>query len=186
MSTATGHVTQYLDAFDAQHARLFAMLSEVPEQRLWERPAPKKWCIGEHIDHTRVLNRFLRRLLWAATPVLSPIARMRGNRAFEPDIDNPFQKPGFPSQVGWLWWPRHTPKSPVTLERLRDETAAEHARLRTWFEARDEALLGHINIYDPVVGWINGIQTLRIGVHHDAHHFRAIARMVERDWDAAP
>ena len=178
----SGHVSTYLDLYDAQHARMFDMLAELPEAQLWERPEPKRWCIGEVIDHTRVLNRFLRRVLLVATPVLTPLARMRRSRPFEADIDDVFRRDGFPSQVGWLWWPRHTPDRPAPLAHLRDETAAEHGRLRRWYEARDEAVLGHVIIYDPAVGWVNAVQLLRIGVHHDAHHFRAIARTLGREW----
>jgi hypothetical protein len=39
--------------------------------------------------------------------------------------------------------------------------------------------LGHINLYDPVIGWINLVQALRVGADHDALHFRDIVTMVE-------
>ena len=180
---SSGRVGKFLDLYDTQLEQLIAMLAELPESRLWERPAPKKWCIGEVIDHTRKLNRFLRRLIVVGTPILMPLGRMRRHRPFEADIDDVYQRPGFPSQVGWIWSPGHTPKKPAPLAQLQAECAAEHEAIRRWYEARDEAVLGNVIVYDPTIGWINLVQTLRIGVYHDAHHFRAIARELGREWE---
>jgi len=179
-------VSEYLDLIDDQLDQLFTLLEPLPPERIWERPAPKKWCIGEIIDHTRVLDRSLRRILLVAAPILWPLGHMRRGKPYEAGIDDIFQRPGFPSQVGWLWSPKHRPDAPVPLARLREDCAHEHDRMRQWFEARDEAVLGHLNVYDPSpsVGWINFVQALQIAAHHDAHHFRAIARMVGHDWDA--
>jgi hypothetical protein len=61
-----GTVAAHLARMHAQRGALFDALAGVSEGRLWERPAPKKWSPGEHLDHTRVLNRSFRRLLTLA------------------------------------------------------------------------------------------------------------------------
>jgi hypothetical protein len=174
-----GKVAAYLDLLEAQHRDLFALLEDVSTAHLWQRPEPEEWSIGEILDHTRVLNRSFRRIFSLVGVVLWPIGWLRRHRPYQTEIDDVYTRPGFPMSVGWLWKPKHTPARPVSLEQLRRETAVEHQKIRAWYEARDEAILGHINLYDPVIGWVNLVQALRIGAYHDALHFRDIVKMVE-------
>jgi hypothetical protein len=50
-------VAAHLALMDEQRPRIFAELSEIWLADLWARPSRGKWSIGEHLDHTRVLNR---------------------------------------------------------------------------------------------------------------------------------
>jgi hypothetical protein len=173
-----GKVAAYLDLLDAQHREVFALLDGVPLEKIWERPAPEEWSIGEILDHTRVLNRSFRRFFKVVWVVLWPLGRLRRGRPYSAEIDDVYARPDFPMQVGWLWTPKQKPADLVSLAQLHRETAVEHQKIRAWYEARDEAVLGHINLYDPVVGWLNLVQALRVGVYHDALHFRDIKEMV--------
>jgi len=172
------HVAAYLDLLDTQHREVFALLEGVPLEKIWRRPEPGEWSIGEILDHTRILNRSFRRAFKAVWVLLWPLGRLRRGRPYKGEIDDVYARPDFPMQVGWLWTPKHKPADLVPLEQLQRETAVEHQKIRAWYEARDEAVLGHINLYDPVVGWLNLVQALRVGVYHDALHFRDIEKMV--------
>jgi hypothetical protein len=57
------------------------------------------------------------------------------------------------------------------LEALEIETRAIHARVRGFYENKDEAVLGNLYLYDPVFGWCNLIVTLRISIYHDQMHY---------------
>ena len=173
-----GKVAAYLDLLDAQHREVFALLGGVPPEKIWQRPLPGEWSIGEILDHTRILNRSFRRLFQVVWLLLWPLGHLRRERPYQTDIDDVYARPDFPMSVGWLWTPKHTPTNPVPLEQLYRETAVEHQKIRAWYEARDEALLGHINLYDPPIGWLNMVQALRVAAYHDALHFRDVKEMV--------
>jgi hypothetical protein len=170
----------------AQRVALFAALAGVPEERLWARAAPKKWSPGEHLDHTRVLNRSFRRLLTLAWPVVSPwpalvpAARRRLERPYPIDIDDVYQRPNMPSWVGFLWSPKRTPSRPAPLAELERALAEEHAAIESFYAGKPEPLLGHIALWDPAIGRLNLVQVLRVGVHHDQHHYQAVRRLLVR------
>lgn len=179
-------VAAHLSRMHAQREALFEALAGVPEERLWERPAPKKWSPGEHLDHTRVLNRSFRRLLTLAWPVVSPWpallpwARRRLERPYPTDIDDVYRRPNMPSWVGFLWPPRRTPSRPASLAELEWALADEHAAIERFFASKPEPLLGHLSLWDPAIGRLSLVQVLRVGVHHDLHHYTAVRRLLGR------
>ena len=62
-------------------------------------------------------------------------------------------------------------RKPVSLEVLKAETRDLHAKIREFYEDKDEDVLGNLYLYDPVFGWCNLIVTLRIGIYHDQLHY---------------
>ncbi len=63
----------------------------------------KEWSIGENIEHGRVLLRSFRRLLKIIWPVFSPYAKLKRRRPYEVSIDDVYERPDFPLNVGWIW-----------------------------------------------------------------------------------
>ena len=55
---------------------------------LWYRPGPTVWSIGEHLDHSRVLNCCLRRLMIVYFPLASIFACLFRRRPYETEIDD--------------------------------------------------------------------------------------------------
>jgi hypothetical protein len=161
-----------------QRETLFAELETVTDAALWTRPDAHVWSAGEHLDHTRVLNRFFRRLLQVLWPFSRRLAVWRIDKPYATEINDVFARPGFPLKVGWLWPPRSTSARPATLAELESAITGEHLRLARFFAERDERLLGHCLFYDPFIGWTNWIQVLRICVHHDAHHFQIVSERI--------
>jgi len=171
-------VQSYLNLMDAQREGMFARLHDVDRPRLWERPAPGRWSAGEHLDHTRVLNRSFRRLFQAIWPMLWPVAWLRRGRDYEVRIDDVYQRPNMPTRVGVIWSPRFGPRRPAGLTALQVGLTREHVRIRRFFRDRDEDVLGNAYLWDPPIGWLNLIQALRVGIHHDQHHYRAVERIL--------
>jgi hypothetical protein len=171
-------IPAYMDLMDTQREEAFAMFRKIPEEQLWQRPLPGKWSVGEHIDHARVLTRSFRRIITGVWYIGVPFASLFRNNPYTTDIDDVYERPGFPVQVGWLWPPRYTPENPASLTTLQQTMEQEHLAVKTFFFNKDEKLLGHIRLYDPVIGWLNLIQCIRVGIYHDAHHFRIAARLL--------
>lgn len=173
-------VADHLARMHDQREALFAAIAAVPDAELWARPNPRKWSAGEHLDHTRVLNRSFRRLFAVAWPLLAPWARLRAERPYATDIEDVYERPNMPLWVGFLWPPRRTPARPSRLDELRRALADEHEAIARFYADRPEAVLGHVVVWDPAIGRINLIQGLRVGVHHDLHHYRIVRRMLGR------
>ena len=172
-------ISDYLHRMAHQREVLFRDLTAVPEKRLWSRPHAKKWSAGEQLDHTRVLNRFFRRVCRVLWPVLMPIAKLRQRRAYVTEIDNVYERPGMPTRVGVLWPPYYRPHRPTTMADLQVALSEEHRRIGDFFQDKDERLLGNAYLWDPPIGWLNFIQVLRVGIYHDQHHYSAVRRMLE-------
>jgi hypothetical protein len=169
-------VDSYLDLLDSQRETAFAALHGLDDAQLWQRPAPKEWCLGEMLDHNYLLIASflpLARFSWNA---LHGWARKRRQRPYATQIEDVYRKESFPMWVGFLWTPRHNPRKPVPLAQLKQEMEALHHEVRAFYTGKDEDLLGNIYLYDPVFGWINLIVTLRIGIYHDQLHFDDIIK----------
>ncbi len=176
-------VARYLDLLDDQRESIFRELGALPDEVLWFRPGPKVWSIGEHLDHTRVINCFTRRLMALYFPLASIFVRPFRHRPYVAEIDNVYQRPGFPMNVGWIWPPKYTPRRPVSVGFLHEALRAEHTAFRDFYTGRDEQLLGHIVLPDPVIGALNLVQWLRVQAYHDAHHYERVrVRINEPDY----
>jgi len=169
-----GPIARYLDLLDDQREAVFTELGALSEAVLWYRPGPKVWSIGEHLDHTRVINCFTRRLMIVYFPVASIFAQRYRQRPYEADIDNVYNRPGFPMNVGWIWPPKYKPSRPVSVNFLHEALQAEHTAFRHFYTTRDEQLLGHTVLADPVIGALNLVQWLRVQAYHDAHHYERV------------
>jgi hypothetical protein len=180
------NVLQYLDRLDSQREALFEALEGVGGESIWKRPAPKEWCIGEILSHTvRFYHSFLPGLkVWYLLFAWS--GRLRRGRRYPVDIDNVYQRPHFPMWTGFLWPPRHTPKKPVPLAVLRAEVEAAHSEVRAFYAGKDPDVLGNIYAYDPTIGALNLITSLKVGIDHDELHYADVRKMAEsvraREW----
>lgn len=170
-------IPEYLDLLDAQRRAVFEALDGLSEEQIWQRPAPKEWCIGEILSHNvRFLNTFLPglRFMWR---FFGWFGRLRRKRPYVVEIENPYKRPGFPMRAGFLWAPRHNPGKPVPLEELQAEVEAVHGRLRSFYTGKDPDVLGNIYAYDPAIGVMNLITGLKVGIFHDQLHFDDLFEM---------
>ncbi len=171
-------VQMHLDRLDAQRKAVLARLAGMDEARLWQRPGPRDWSIGENLDHAWLVLRSFRRIFAAAWPALLPLAYLKRGRPYLTEIDDVYARPGFPLNVGWMWPPKHSAERPAPLPALQQAIEAEHRRVHLFYEGKDERLLGHAVLWDPAIGLLNLVQVLQVGVHHDAHHFATVYRLL--------
>lgn len=172
-------ISEYLALLDAQREAIFAELATVDAPRLWQRPAPKAWSVGEHLAHAPAVLRSFRQILRGFWVILAPIGHLRRGRPYNTEIDDVYARPDFPLNVGWLWPPRYTPERPASLATLHELFLDEHRRVRRFYAGKDARVLGNTPLYDPAIGCLNMIQALRVGAHHDEHHFATIRRLLE-------
>ncbi|RJP56082.1 MAG: DinB family protein [Anaerolineaceae bacterium] len=164
-------VANYLDLMDSQRESIFSLLDGLTDDQLWQRPAPKEWSIGEILDHNYLL---MASFLPAVTKLWNWFGwygRLRRNRPYVTEIEDLYRDPKFPQWVGFLWTPRFNTRKPVPLAQLKSELRELHARIRQFYEGRDEDVLGNLYLFDPLFGWCNLIVVLRIGIYHDQLHF---------------
>lgn len=169
-------VSKYLDLMDAQREAAFAALEGLSEAQIWQRPKPKEWCIGEILDHNVRLFQSTLPFLKTGWALMGWYGRVRRKRPYPVEIDNVYKRPAFPMWTGFLWTPKYKPKRSTSLAVLREETMAVHRRAREFYEGKPLDVLGNIYGYDPVIGVVNLIQTLKVGVDHDQLHYSDIMK----------
>jgi len=170
----------YLDIMDTQRESAIAALEGLTDSQLWRRPAPKEWSIGEILDHNYLLfASFLPIVEWL-WKWNGWFGRLRRNRPYGNEIEDLYRSPNFPQWVGFLWTPRFNTRKSVSLEKLKTELRMLHARIRRFYEGKEEDVLGNLYLYDPIFGWCNLIVTLRIGIYHDQLHYDDVFRQAAR------
>lgn len=81
-----------------------------------------------------------------------PFAYLRRKRAYEVTIDDVYRRPNFPMQVGWLWPPYYKLERPASRELLYANLVERHQALTNFFAPKAQELLGHVLLFDPVIG----------------------------------
>lgn len=170
-------VSEYLGLMDAQREAAFAALEGLSEAQIWQRPAPKDWCIGEILDHNVRLFASVLPGLKIGWALLGWYGRLQRKRPYPTEIDNVYKRPTFPMWTGFLWKPKYNPKRPARLVVLQEATQAVHRRAQEFYEGKALDLLGNIYGYDPVIGVVNLIQTLKVGVDHDQLHYEDVIKL---------
>jgi len=172
-------IQQYLNLLDAQRENTFAELEGIPPERVWQRPEPSEWCIGEILNHNVLLFRSMFPLVNLSWRAFRWLGKLLKSRPYRTTIEDPYSKSSFPHWTGFLWTPRYSLGNPVPLDMLIAETRQVHRETREFYENKEEAVLGHVYLFDPLFGFINLVVTLRIGIHHDQHHYRDILKLAE-------
>lgn len=172
-------VSNYLDLMDAQRKAAFRALEGLTEAQIWQRPAPKEWSIGEILDHNVRLFLSALPLLKTGWALMSWYGNLRRNRAYPVAIDNVYKRPTFPMWTGFLWTPKYRPKRSARLAVLREETMTVHHRAREFYDGKPLDVLGNIYVYDPVIGIVNLIQALKVGVDHDQLHYEDVIKLAD-------
>ena len=173
-------VAAYLEMLDQQRDKLFVDLNGISQDSLWQRPTEDEWSIGENLDHLRVINSSNLRIYKITWILLLPLAKLRYDSPYKKDIDNVYKRPGFPLNTGWIWSPKYKPGNPTSLEVLKDNLTDIHGEVRKFFAGKDPDYLGHVSLYDPVMGWLNLIRALRVGLYHDDLHIEQIQDVLQR------
>ena len=164
-------VSKYLELLDSQREFAFTTMEGLTDTQLWHRPAPKEWSVGEILNHNFLLSAsFLFAVQWM-WKLNAWYGHLRRERPYNTEIGDLYRDPKFPHWVGFLWTPRYNRRNPVSLETLKAETRNLHAKIRKFYEGKDEDVLGNLYLYDPVFGWCNLIVTLQIGIYHDQLHY---------------
>lgn len=173
-------ISQYLNLMDSQRESAFAVLENLTDSQLWQRPAPKEWSIGEILDHNYLLFASMVPAVQWMWKLNGWYGRLRRYRPYETEIEDLYRSPKFPHWVGFLWTPRFNTRKPVSLEMLKSEIRDLHAKTCESYESKDVDVLGNLYLYDPVFGWCNLIVTLRIGIYHDQLHYEDVAKQAAR------
>lgn len=170
-------IREYLDQLDAQLETVVQMLDDTAPAKLWDTPTLETWSIGEQLYHLTAWLRCYRRRLELFYRAFYPVGWLLRNRPYPVEIDDVFSRPRYPNYVGFLCAPRHIPDRSLALGTLIERLSKGHDLVREFYVDKPERILGHVWLYDTAIGWVNLIQSLRIAVYHDQHHFDKIGEL---------
>ena len=178
---ATPHVhPTYLALLDAQRETALAALEGLTPAQLWQRPAPREWCLGELLNHITLLNASAFPYVKFAWRTLRWVGERRRHKPYRDSMPDRYRDGKFPMWTGFMWTPRHNPRHPVPLAKLVDDLRTLHGQIAAFYTGKDEAVLGHISIYDPYFGSLNLILTLRLGIYHDQLHYDDVIKLANK------
>ena len=170
-------IPEYLDLLDEQRETAFQSLEGLAADQIWQRPEPGEWCIGEILNHNRLLFHTLFPMVRFVWRFFRWTGKLWRNRKYHTDIEDPYREKSFPMWTGFIWTPKYGPENPVSIETLQEELRSEHQRVREFYEGKPEDLLGNVFLFDPLFGIFNLIVTLRIGIYHDQLHYEDVIKM---------
>ena len=180
MSVENPVIPTYLALLDAQREAALAALDGLDPEHIWQRPAPREWCLGELLSHVTLLNAsampYVRFAWWA----FHRIGERRRHKPYRDSMPDLYRTGKFPMWTGFMWTPRYNPRHPVSLSKLAADLRALHAQIAAFYTGKDEAVLGNIAIYDPYFGSLNLILTLRLGIYHDQLHYDDLIKMAHK------
>ncbi|MFZ5820311.1 MAG: DinB family protein [Chloroflexota bacterium] len=173
-------IAEYLDLMDAQRKTAFASLEGLGEAHIWQRPAPKEWCIAEILDHNVRLFESILPGLQTAWALFAWYGRLRRNRPYPVVVENVYKRPGFPMWTGFLWTPKFNPSKTIPLADLQAESESVHRRAREFYAGKDPDVLGNLYGWDPAIGVVNLIQALKVGIDHDQLHYEDVIELASQ------
>jgi len=176
LESKTTILNAYLNRLDTQRESAIQSLEGLTSDQLWQRPEPGEWCIGEILNHTVLTTRSMFPLIRIAWRWFRWTSVVFKKRPFRTDMEDPYRKQNFPHWFSFPWKPKYTPQNPVPLSTLLQEMRDMHQEVRAFYDGKDEEVLGHVYLFDPLFGFINLILTLRIGLYHDQLHYEDVIK----------
>jgi hypothetical protein len=176
-----GAVDDYLTLMDSQRESVFTGLNGITDYDLWKPPAPGEWSIGQLLNHNYLLIASTMPYVKLVWKYFQKRGARHRHRPYQTTIHDVYRESRFPMWVGFLWKPRYSDRNPLPFDQLKREISRLHSDVRSFYEGKDEDVLGNVFVYDPLFGRINLIVTLRIGLYHDQLHYEDILKLAGRN-----
>ena len=164
---------------DEARGALHTMIASAPIELLHERPAPDDWSVVEILDHLRLIDLSVAKVV---ARVLTA-ARAAGVPAEQSDSSVLHALDGFGvrgssrKQVSPTF---ATPRRDVGLPTVLDDMRAAREVLRAAIATGEGLDLTLVRTLHPALGEIDLYQWVLFVAHHDVRHTKQIARVLER------
>lgn len=170
----------YFNELEEQRNKLFPKLNELSMEQLWRSPREGKWTIGETIYHLYLMIRLVRVAAQIFIPLTSLYAHLVKNKRYNKDIVDIYseyqkEKKRQMKAPSILNPPRKIVHS-LNFEQLNQLLANETEKLLEIVNNIDEEIAGHIHFFDPIARNPNLIQSIKLLVIHEYHHFKIIEK----------
>ena len=164
-------LSEHFTRLYAQRRPIYAALEPLALDSLWRRPQSGKWSLGETLQH---LTKMMRLFRWAVAVALffeRPFARARRSRSYPTHSRDLFT--GRALRAPFLIRPS-TPVRPLSRVEVVSLLEKETEQLARMLENEEEGVLGHVWMWDPVMGWQNLLQVVDLLAIHESHHFHIL------------
>lgn len=166
-------VEEHFARLDAQRLPIRRAASGLSADALWAPPEAGRWSIGENLQHLTRMMRLFRRFSSIALLLERPIARMRRNRPFLTHARDMFS--GRSLRAPFPIRPQR-PATALSSEAVMEALTKETELLENLLLSEDERILGHVWLWDPVMGSVNLVQVVDLLALHEEHHFEILRR----------
>ena len=158
---------------EAQRQPIQVAAEALSPEAVWARPEAERWSIGENLQHLKKMMGLFRRVSRVALVMERPLARVRHGRPFPIQARNVFS--GRARRAPFPIRPRR-PATAQTSTALMQDLERETHELMRLLRGEEEAVLGHVWLWDPVMGRQNLIQVVHLLALPEEHHFDILRR----------
>ncbi len=165
---------------DAQRKEIMQELEKLTASQIWEKPSKNEWSIGHWLEHLYKTIRLQRRGISIYVYLATPIAKLFVEKPYETSIEDLFEtKPHSVPNPFFGIRPNRFEKRKVSLQEMIDLLEIEKEKLKTILRNKDEAVLGHIKLYEGPFGFVNMLQSIKLIQYHERNDFKHIKSIIK-------
>ncbi|PAV28598.1 hypothetical protein CIL05_14975 [Virgibacillus profundi] len=167
----------YFHKLQQQREAFYHKLS-INEIGAWVKPKPDKWSVGETLYHLVLMVRMFRRFSGLYIPVMTPVAHLRKNKAYQTEIHDIYkeynQKKRKPMKAPFVIDPPAELENKRSIEEIKKMLEEETNQLISLTSHVDERIAGQIYYPDPIAHYPNLIQCIHLLAIHENHHYKLV------------
>ncbi|WP_174616114.1 DinB family protein [Virgibacillus ihumii] len=172
-------LTNYFQRLDQQRT-LFFNSETIDFSRVFIRPFPNKWSVGETLYHLVLMIKFFRRFSQFYIPVTTPVARLRRKKPFKTEIHDIYrehtEKQKGPMDAPKIIVPPPGLAEKYNFEEIKEILVMETVKLRMDVNHIEQDIAGHICYPDPIAYYPNLLQSVQLLAIHEQHHFNLVRK----------
>ncbi|MGH7652946.1 MAG: DinB family protein [Gemmatimonadaceae bacterium] len=170
-------LAEIMDLVEQRRRELLASFADVPHERLRQRAAPDRWTVAEVLEHLRLVESGVARLISKRVGQAKE-AGLRKEDAID-SVMSSFDRHAASLDSAVLESPVPVrPRADVDIDEALEGLANSRDALRAAVTTADGSALGDIKHPHPILGELDLYQWLIFLGHHEARHCKQIERTI--------
>ncbi|GAA0595369.1 DinB family protein [Virgibacillus siamensis] len=172
-------MANYFQQLEQQRASFFSS-EGIDFSRVFIRPFPDKWSVGETVYHLMLMTKFFRKFSGVYIPAAKPVACLRRKRPYKMAIHNIYreytEKKKRPMNAPKIIVPPPGVADKYNFDQIKEMLELETVKLRMDVNHIEQDVAGQIYYPDPIANYPNLLQSVQLLAIHEQHHFNLLKK----------